>query len=77
MVSCKLAAAVGLQVLLDCSTWPGCQLLFVVVPPAGVRVLVVALVADPPPLVAPRRWATKADMALRSAADRARCVDAR
>ena len=74
---CKSVAAVGLRVLLDCSTWPGRQLLFVELPPVGVRVLLVALVVDPPPLVAPRRWATKADMALRSAVDRARCVDAR
>ena len=45
----KFVAVGGLQVLLDCSTWPGRQLLFVVVgPPADVRVLVVALLVVPP-----------------------------
>ena len=50
----KFVAVGGLRVLLDCSTWPGRQLLFVVVgPPANVRVLVVALLVVPPP---PRQW---------------------
>ena len=48
-VMCKLVAVVGLRVLLDCSTWPGRQLLFVVVgPPANVRVPMVTLLAVPP-----------------------------
>ena len=39
VVTCKLVAAVGLRVLLDCSTWPGRQELFMVVAlPADVRV---------------------------------------
>ena len=71
-VTGKFVAMGGLQVLLDCSTWPGRQLLFAVVgPPTDVRVLVVVLLVAPPPLVVPRRWAMNADMDLCSAADRA------
>ena len=77
-VTGKFVAVGGLRVLLSCSTWPGRQLLFAVVgPPADERVLVVVLLAVPPLLVVPRRCATNADMDLRSAADKARCVDAR
>ena len=50
VVMCKLVAVVGLQVLLNCSTRPGHQELFMVVaPPADVRVPVDTLLAVPPP----------------------------
>ena len=73
-VTGKFVAVGGLRVLLDCSTWPGRQLLLAVEGPLAVEMVLVVLL---PPLVGPRRWATNADMDLRSAADRARCVDAR
>ena len=52
VVMCKLVSAVGLQVLLDCSTWPGHHKLLVVVAlPADARVPVGTLLAAPPPPV--------------------------